>query len=151
MPQSLAAVFLHLVFSTKNRAPFLREKSVREVTHEYLGGVSKTLGCAPIRIDGTEDHVHLLARFGRTLTIADWVKEVKRVSSVWFHERDGNTGPFEWQNGYGVFSVNHKDLDQIVAYIRGQEEHHRQASFQDELRRLYEEHGLEFDERYMWD
>ncbi|SRR5216683_1573213 len=82
MPQSLSAVYIHLVFSTKERRPFLRDETVRESLHSYLGGISKQLGCAPIITGGMEDHVHLLARFGRTITQAEWVKELKRVSKV---------------------------------------------------------------------
>ena len=71
MPQSLSAVYIHLVFSTKNRQPFLRDKVIRTRLHAQLGGISKTLGCAPILTGGVEDHVHLLARFGRTITQAE--------------------------------------------------------------------------------
>ncbi|MBN1867772.1 transposase [Candidatus Sumerlaeota bacterium] len=151
MPQSLAAVYLHLVFSTKNRTPLLRERPFREHAHEYLGGVSKTLGCPPIRVGGTEDHVHILSRLGRTITIANWVKEVKRISSIWVDEQDIGVPDFHWQAGYGAFSVGHRELDRIVGYVQGQEEHHRTVSFQDELRRLLREHDLEFDEEHLWD
>jgi REP element-mobilizing transposase RayT len=81
-----------------------------------------------------EDHVHLLARLARTVTIADWVKELKRVSSLWLHERGGKFDDFHWQAGYGVFSVSHSNLPQVSEYIAGQEEHHRRMTFQDELR-----------------
>ncbi|HZI48378.1 MAG TPA: transposase [Pyrinomonadaceae bacterium] len=82
MPQSLSAVYIHLVFSTKNRYPFLRDPDIRVTLHAQLGGISKTLGCAPILTGGVEDHVHILARFGRTITQAEWVKELKRVSNL---------------------------------------------------------------------
>ena len=87
MPQSLSAVYIHLVFSTKDRRPLLRDKPTRDALHSYLGGVSKQLDCPPILVGGVEDHVHLLARFGRTLTQAEWVKELKRVSNLWLKER----------------------------------------------------------------
>ena len=87
MPQSLSAVYIHLVFSTKERRPFLRDMTVRELLHSYLGGISKQLKCAPIITGGMEDHVHLLARFGRTITQAEWVKELKRVSNLWLKEQ----------------------------------------------------------------
>src|SRR6266480_4040936 len=87
MPQSLSAVYIHLVFSTKERRPFLRDRSVRQALHEYLGGISKQLSCPPIVTGGAEDHVHLLARFGRTITQAEWVKELKRVESLVEEER----------------------------------------------------------------
>ena len=82
MPQSLSAVYIHLVFSTKHRQPFLRDRSLRIDLHSFLGGISKTLECPPILTGGVEDHVHLLARFGRTITQAEWVKELKRVSNI---------------------------------------------------------------------
>jgi len=81
MPQSLSAVYIHLVFSTKDRRPFLRDPALRAAFHSYLGGVSKKLDCPPLQVGGVEDHVHLLARFGRTVTQADWVKEMKRVTN----------------------------------------------------------------------
>jgi putative transposase len=131
--------------------PFLRNETIRRRLHEYLGGVSKSLDCAPIRVGGVEDHVHLLARFGRTLTIADWVKEVKRVSSIWVHERGRQYREFHWQNGYGVFSVSHSNPKQVIDHIDRQEQHHRRMTFQDELRGLFRKHEVEFDERYVWD
>jgi REP element-mobilizing transposase RayT len=151
MPQSLAAVYLHLVFSTKERRLFLQDRAMREELHKYIGGVSKTLECAPIRIGGVEDHVHVLARFGRTLSIAEWVKELKRLSSIWVHERGPLHAGFQWQNGYGVFSVSRSKLDDVTAYVEGQEDHHRRMSFQDELRAMLRKHGMEYDERYLWD
>src|SRR6185436_5438816 len=87
MPHSLSAVYIHLVFSTKDRYPFLRDKPARDALHSYLGAVSKQLDCPPILVGGVEDHVHLLARFGRTITQAEWVKELKRVSNIWLKER----------------------------------------------------------------
>jgi REP element-mobilizing transposase RayT len=105
MPQSLSAVYIHLVFSTKHRQPFLRDKSLREDLHAFLGGTSKTLECPPLIVGGVEDHVHLLARFGRTITQAEWVKELKRVSNLWLKDKGGITH-FEWQAGYSDFSVS---------------------------------------------
>ena len=103
MPQSLSAVYIHLVFSTKDRRPFLRDKPTRDALHAYFGGISKQLDCAPIQIGGVEDHVHVLARFGRTITQAEWVKELKRVSNAWLKERGRDFADFEWQGGYAAF------------------------------------------------
>jgi len=150
MPQSLSAVYIHLTFSTKDRRPFLREKPLRASLHAYLGGISKTLECPPIIVGGVEDHVHLLCRFGRTITQADWVKELKRVSNGWLKDQGGDYADFEWQNGYASFSVSQSNLEKVKRYIATQEEHHRKATFQDELRALLRKHGLEFDERYVW-
>ncbi len=150
MPQSLSAVYIHLVFSTKNRQPFLRDKEVRAHLHAQLGGISKTLGCAPILMGGVEDHVHMLARFGRTITQAEWVKELKRVSNLWLRKEYALTD-FEWQGGYADFSVSESNLEQVKHYIAHQEQHHRKMSFQDELRELLKRHRIEWDERYIWE
>lgn len=151
MPQSLSAVYVRLVFSTKGRLPFLRDITVRTEMHAYLGGVSKQLDCAPLIVGGIEDHVPVLGRTGRSITQSDWVKELKRVSSGWVKERDAASGAFAWQSGYGAFSVSASRLDAVREYIAAQEEHHRQRTFQDEFRGLLRKHAVECDERYVWD
>jgi len=151
MPQSLANVIIHIVYSTKHRKAFLRDPALREEVHKQLGGASKTLGCPPIIVGGTDDHVHLAARQSRTITLADWIKELKRTTSVWMKERDPRQEHFQWQAGYGAFSVSQSNVDQIVEYIRNQEQHHRQFDFKTEFRRLLERHGIDYDERYVWD
>jgi len=151
MPQSLSAVYIHLVFSTKDRRPLLRDKATRGALHSYLGGVSKQLDCPPILAGGVEDHIHLFARFGRTITQAEWVKELKRVSNLWLKKRGCDFADFEWQRGYADFSVSQSNLKQVKHYIAGQEEHHRKICFQDELRALLHRHEIEWDEKYIWD
>lgn len=150
MPQSLSAVYIHLVFSTKERRPFLRDDRVRSELHSYLGGISKQLECPPIKIGGVEDHVHLLTRFGRKITQADWVKELKRGSNLWLKQEFG-LADFEWQGGYADFSVSASNLDRVKRYVANQEQHHRKISFQDEVRGLLRKHQIEWDERYIWD
>jgi len=151
MPQALSAVYLHLVFSTKERRPFLRDHKIREALHSFLGGASKQLDCAPIIVGGVEDHVHLLARFARTITQADWVKELKRVSNVWLKKQSNEFSDFEWQGGYAIFSVSPSNLDVVKQYIARQEQHHQKKTFQDELRALLKKHNLEWEEKYLWD
>ena len=151
MPQSLSSVYLHLVFSTKQRRPFLQETNLRAETHAFLGGVSKELGCQPVLVGGVEDHIHLLARQSRTLSQADWVKELKRASSLWLKERDRSLHDFAWQAGYGVFSVSVSNVEAVRDYIARQEEHHRKSGFQDEFRAMLRKHGVAWDERHVWD
>jgi putative transposase len=151
MPQSLSAVYIHLVFSTKDRRPYFRDPSFREILLAQLGGISKTLECPPLLVGGVEDHVHLLCRFGRTMTQADWVKELKRVSNQWLKEQSPEFRDFEWQGGYADFSVSQSNLEKVTEYIAKQEQHHRKLTYQDEVRALLRKHGLEFDERYLWD
>ncbi len=104
-----------------------------------------------INVDGVEDHIHMLCRFGRTITQADWIKEVKRASNGWLKKQGREYKDFEWQGGYADFSVSHSNLEQVKRYIVGQEEHHRKMTFQDEVRSLLRKHGIQFDERYIWD
>ncbi len=161
MPQSLSAVYLHAVFSTKDRRPFLEDLGLRQSLHGYLGGISKKLECAPLRVGGVEDHVHILARLGRTITQAEWIKEMKRASNHWLKDQSvprlpssGQTAPlseFSWQAGYGCFSVSVSNLEVVTAYIDGQVEHHRKLTFQEEYRAILKKHGETWDEKYVWD
>jgi putative transposase len=150
MPQSLSAVYVHLVFSTKNRQPFLGDPEMRASLHAEFGGISKRLDCAPIITGGMEDHVHLLARFGRTISQAEWIKEMKRVSNLWVKKKY-SISDFEWQRGYADFSVSQSNLEEVKRYIANQEDHHRKISFQDEVRALLRRHRLDWDERYLWE
>jgi REP element-mobilizing transposase RayT len=151
MAQSLAKILLHLVFSTKERRPFLKDLVLREELHRYLGGILTNLDCQPLIIGGIEDHVHLLFAHSRTATVADVVKELKRGSTVWLKTKSPGFAEFVWQNGYGVFSIGQSQVEDVRAYITGQEEHHRKISFQDEFRRLLQRYEIAFDERYVWD
>jgi putative transposase len=105
MPQSLSAVYIHLVFSTKNRVPWLTDRDLRERLYAELGGISKRLECAPILTGGVEDHVHHLVWFSRTISQAEWIKELKRASNKWLKEQDSRFSDFEWQAGYEPFDV----------------------------------------------
>jgi putative transposase len=151
MPQSLTAIFIHLVFSTKERRPWLGDKTLRDSLHAYLAGISKQLDCYPVQIGGVDDHVHVLAGFGRSICVAEWVKELKRVSNPWLKVQETGLSDFRWQGGYAAFSVSQSNLEQVKEYIARQEEHHRKLSFQDELRAMFRKHNVEFDERYVWD
>jgi len=151
MPQSLANILVHLVFSTKGREPFLLDAALRSRMHGYLGGISRTLECPAVQIGGTADHVHVLARQARTISLADWMKELKRASSLWIKEKEPSQQSFQWQSGYGAFSVSQSQSPVVERYIADQIAHHHTMSFQDELRALLRKHGIEFDERYLWD
>lgn len=151
MPQSFSCAHLQVIFSTKNREPFLRDLPLRQEMHAYLGKVSNNVDCQTVIVGGTEDHIHLLGRLGRTITQADWVKELKRVTSIWFKEREPRFGNFYWQAGYGIFAVSLSGIQRTRQYIMGQPEHHNTISFKDEYRSILRKHGLEWDERYVWD
>jgi len=151
MPQSLASLYVHLVFSTKDRRPFLADRSIRSQVHAYLGGISSKVGFSPILIGGVEDHVHVLACQSRTTTIASWAGTIKPNCTNWIKGQDWGLAQFGWQSGYGAFSVSASEIDNVRTYIANQESHHRKVSFQDEYRDLLREHELLWDERYVWD
>ena len=147
MPQSLAAAYVHLVFSTRDRAPFLQDQHVRNEMHAYLGGIClRTMG-QPLGIGGTADHVHVLTMLPKALSIADLVRLLKSNSSSWASTR---VPGFAWQAGYGAFTFARPDLAGLQHYVERQEEHHRTVTFQEEYRALLKEFGIEFDERYLW-
>jgi len=150
MPQSLVQLYVHLVFSTKNREPSLTDE-FRTQVHAYLAGICKNHKSPALIVGGVEDHVHLLCRLGSTIDVASLIRELKRDSSKWVKERYPAAIEFAWQNGYGAFSLSPSHVESVKAYIANQEEHHRRTSFQDEFRRLCRKYGLAIDERYVWD
>lgn len=151
MPQSLAQIYLHVIFSTKNRRAYLQNKDLRSELHKYLGGVCRNLEAPALIVGGVEDHVHVLCRMSRTITVADLVRELKRDSSKWIKGKDELLADFHWQDGYGAFSISPSHVETLRTYIANQEEHHKTVSFQDELRRIMQKYGVEYDERFVWD
>lgn len=150
VPQSLSKVYIHLVFSTKDRARSLSGDICPEL-HLYLGGILKRCGCTPVEINTEPDHVHALFLLSRTETLSEIVGHLKKSSNDWLRMRGPEFSEFFWQGGYGAFSVSQSRLEQVQAYIRNQREHHRVKSFQDEFRALLKSHKIEYDERYVWD
>jgi putative transposase len=151
MPQSLANVLVHVVFSTKERRAMLQNPELRDEMHRYLAGISANLECTAVIVGGATDHIHLLASQSRKIALAEWVKELKRASSLWAKTKNPQWNLFQWQAGYGAFSVSQSQKDRVREYIQSQEEHHRRISFQDELRMILKRHCVAFDERYIWD
>jgi putative transposase len=118
--------------------------------HSELGGASKTLNCRPIIVGGIEDHIHLLARQLRTISLSDWVKELKRVTSIWIKTKSTQFDSFAWQAGYGAFSVSQSQSGRVSKYIEQQELHHQKMDFKSEFRGFLERNEIEYDERYIW-
>jgi REP element-mobilizing transposase RayT len=150
MPQSLASILVHLVFSTKNREPFITSEIESEL-HPYMATIFREHDSPSLIIDGTGDHVHSLIALGRTITVADLVEEVKTGSSKWIKTKGRGFINFHWQKGYGAFSIGQSNVDQLKRYIRNQKQHHRRATFQEEYRKFLERYLVKFDERYVWD
>jgi putative transposase len=150
MPQSLARLLVHLVFSTKNRAPVL-SPSIRETLHPYLAAVLEEHTCPSLQVGGVEDHVHLLFGLSRTLTVAEVVERVKTSSSKWMKTRGPDFESFYWQVGYGAFSVSQSNAAAVVRYIQRQEAHHRRTTFQEEYLALLNRHQIAYEADHVWD
>jgi REP element-mobilizing transposase RayT len=150
MPQSLSSVLIHLVFSTKNREPFITPEIESEL-HPYIATIFRDHNSPSLAIDGTTDHIHLLFALGRTITVAKLVEEVKTGSSKWIKTKGHTLKNFHWQRGYGAFSIGQSNVATLKSYIRNQKEHHRRVTFQDEYRNFLKRYEIEFDERYVWD
>jgi putative transposase len=150
MPQSYTCLHYHLVYSTKHRLPQITT-DIRIRLWEFLGGIVIGAGGIPIQIGGTEDHVHLLVTLRQQPALADFMRTLKAGSSRWVHDTFPNAHEFQWQTGYGAFTVSHSAIDVVKEYIVNQEAHHKQQSFQDEFRALLTKHGIQFDEKYLWD
>lgn len=150
MPQSVSKLIVHIIFSTKNREPWL-DSNIRARIHAYLATICRDLGAEVVHVGGVADHVHLVTTLPRTLSQAEFVEQIKKTSSKWIKTLDAKYRGFFWQRGYAAFSVSRSQLDAVLQYINGQKEHHRTRTFQEEYRELLRKHGVDFDERYVWD
>jgi len=150
MPQSLSSILIHLVFSTKNREPFLTPEVDVEL-YPYMASIFKAMKSPAVIINGTPDHLHTLFSLSRVVTIADLVEEVKTESSKWIKTKGREFRNFHWQSGYGAFSIGQSQVPTLKRYIGRQKEHHRRVTFQDEYRKFLKAYAVEYDERYVWD
>ncbi len=150
MPQSLSSILIHLIFSTKNREPFITPEIELEL-HPYLATIFRALKSPSLAINGTTDHVHILFSLARVIAIADLLEEVKTETSKWLKTKGPRFKNFHWQRGYGGFSIGQSQVDVVKQYIHNQKEHHRRVTFQEEYRGFLQAYGIEYDERYVWD
>ena len=149
MPQSLSKVLVHLIFSTKNREPFIAQP-IRPRLHAYITGILDNLRSPSLQTGGVADHVHILFALSRTISPAELVEEVKKGSSKWMKD-DGGVPGFFWQAGYGAFSIGESQAESVIRYIQNQEQHHRKVTFQEEFRKFLQRYKVAYDERYVWD
>src|SRR4051794_35810060 len=150
MPQSFVSLNYHLIFGTKGREPILAD-AIRPRLFEYVGGILHSRRSKLIAAGGMPDHTHWLVSLHQQTSLADTLREIKASSSRWIHEQFPGMGHFAWQSGYGAFAVSYSNLATVDAYIRGQAEHHRTVSFQEEFIAFLKRHDMEFVERYLWD
>jgi REP element-mobilizing transposase RayT len=150
MPQSLSKVYLHTVFSTKNRKPLIRNDIEGEL-YAFIGATVKNLGGIPIKINGMPDHIHILSTLPRTVSISKFIEEIKKGSSKWIKTKGWDFSRFYWQNGYATFSVSSSNIEVVRRYIENQKMHHAKVFFKDEVIRFLKNYKVDYDERYLWD
>ncbi len=151
MPQSLSHLYIHLVFSTKKHQPFIDDQIAPEL-YAYIAKILYDECSSPAKIvGGVEDHMHILLNLSRTQTVANLVEVIKKRSSKWIKTKGEKYMAFQWQIGYGAFSVSRSGIEAVTKYISNQKEHHQKTSYKDEFRGLLDKHGIEYDEHYVWD
>jgi REP element-mobilizing transposase RayT len=149
MGHTYASLLTHCIFSTKDRQPQITQQIAPDL-FAYMGGVVRSIGGVALSINGVADHAHLLLSLPPTIAIAEAMRLVKANSSKWVHERWPERRMFAWQSGYGAFSVSRSNQEAVLAYIASQEEHHRTMTFQEEFVAFLKRHGIDYDERYVW-
>lgn len=145
---SFNSCLIHCVWSTKNRTPLL-DSDLRERLWPYLGGIARENKMKALGVGGTTDHVHILISLPGTLSVAKAAQLLKGNSSKWVHETFPKLADFNWQQGYGAFSIGVSGVEATMAYIRHQAEHHKQRTFREEFAAMLRKHGLDFDERML--
>jgi len=150
MPQSLSTLYTHLVWSKKNREPFI-VPAVEPQLYAYLTEICQQCECPSIQIGGWINHIHVLCMVSRKIAVMKLLEELKSNSSKWIKSLHPDCKHFYWQSGYAAFSVSSREVPVVKDYSRNQHFHHQTRSFQDECRGLLLEHGLSWDERFVWD
>ncbi len=150
MAQSLAKIYLHIIFSTKNRQAIIKPE-IRMELCKYMAGILKNMDCTAIKISGMSDHIHILNTMSRTISVSKMLGELKKDSSKWLKTKGNEFKKFHWQNGYGVFSVSSLEINSVNMYIENQQKHHKKKSFMEEYREFLKKYHIEYDERYVWD
>ena len=150
MASTYTNLLYHLVFSTKHRIPLITD-DLRPELYAYIGGIIRNKRGVMLEIGGMPDHVHIVAKLKADMSVAEATRFIKSNSSKCVNEKPGRRARFEWQTGYGAFTVSESQIEIVRQYVRGQAEHHRKITFQEEFVQLLKQHGIEYDERYLWD
>ncbi len=150
MPQSLVYNYTHIIFSTKDRYPFI-DKHISAELFNYLGGTCRELNCNPIIVGGHDDHVHLVVLLSQKIALMKLMETIKSHSSKWIKTKGNKYENFFWQKGYGAFSINPTQIDVVCKYVKEQNKHHKNKSFKDEYSAFLKKYNVKYNERYVWD
>lgn len=149
MAQSLSKIYIHLIFHIKTTSPIIRDNELERM-HSYIGQLVNTTGCSVIQVGGVGDHIHILFLLSKNECISHVVEEVKRNSSRWVKSIGSHYEKFEWQNGYGAFSVSQSVVDRTLQYIKDQREHHMKQTFREEYMDFLKLYGIEYNKEYVF-
>jgi REP element-mobilizing transposase RayT len=148
LSQSYTNLIYHIIFSAKDRQPLITD-TIQSRLYDYIGGTIRRQGGVSLAINGTEDHVHLLAKLRPDKALSDVLRDLKANASGWMHDLFPELKDFSWQRGYSAFTVGRSDIKQVQGYIARQKEHHQKQSFRDEFIEFMRLNGIEYDERYL--
>ena len=149
MSDSYTNLLYHIVFSTKDRRPIIAPEYESRL-YDYIGGTIRGVGGISLELNGTTDHVHLLAKLRPDRALSDVLRDLKANASGWMHDVFPVLKDFSWQRGYGAFTVSQSNVEEVRRYILRQKEHHEKFSFRDEFIHFLKANGIEYDERYLW-
>jgi putative transposase len=149
MANTYTSLFYHIIFSTKNRIPWIN-RGIEQRVWEYLGGIARKHKMSALQVGGASDHIHSLVLAPASLAPSQITQFLKGDSSKWIHEEFRELHACAWQDGYGAFSIGRSDVPEVINYIVNQREHHRLKTFQEEYLELLKKHGIKYDERYLW-
>jgi len=149
MANTYSQVYLHFVFSVKGRQCLIPSKCNDEL-QKYITGLVQNRSHKLLAINNVSDHLHLLVGFGTTCSMADFMSEVKAISSKFINEKGWIKGHFEWQRGYGVFSYSHSQIDNVIQYIRNQQDHHKRKTFREEYLEMLQKFEIDYDDNYLF-
>ncbi len=149
MANTYTSLHYHIIFSTKNRAPYIKP-AIEQRVWAYIGGIARKHKMTALQVGGIEDHIHALVLASPTHAPSQIAQFLKGDSSKWIHDELPNLHDFAWQDGYGAFTVSKSHLRDVIGYIQDQREHHRKRTFQEEYKDFLDKHGIDYDERYLW-
>lgn len=149
MGQSLSKLYIHIIFHIKNDSATIAAKDENEL-YAYIGGIIKANEATPIKINGTENHLHILTTMSKNMSLAKFLEGIKRGSSRWLKNKSSHYQSFAWQGGYAGYSVSQSKVEAVVRYIENQKEHHKKETFHDEYIKFLREYGVDFDEKYIY-
>ena len=148
MSDSYTNLLYHIVFSTKDRRPLITPEYELRL-YDYIGGTLRRAGGISLELNGTEDHIHLLAKLRPDRAVSDVLRDLKANATGWMHDVFPSLKDFSWQRGYGAFTVSQSNVEEVRRYITKQKEHHRRISFRDEFIQFLQANGIEYNERFI--